>query len=671
MSGATTAPAPGEPARARPVLHVDAETRSVLDLRAVGSIRYAEHPDTDLWCACWALENVPIQTWRPGDPVPEELAEHVRAGGALCAHNSGFERAIWRHILGPRYGWPEPRLDQWDCTAARAAAMALPRRLEAAANALGLPARKDMAGHRLMLRMARPRIVNGKAAWWDDPERRERLEAYCRNDVEVERALSQRLRPLSPSERELFLLDATINERGIALDLDLAAAAAALVDETMAALNAELRELTNGTVTSTAQVAALVRWLNEQGPVHTIERLDQAAIAELLRWPDEDLPAHARRAIEIRAAAAKTSTAKLRAFQARACADGRLRDNLTYHGAATGRWSGRGAQLQNLPRPETVKDPEAAIALIRARGRVNGFGPPLTVVSEVLRGVLVAGRGHNLLAADYNAIEARVLAWVAGERELLRQFVDGGDPYRRMAGRIYRLPIEAADALDQNGHERWIGKKVILGAGYQMGARRFRQACAEEGVIITGAEAELIINTYRSANPRIVALWSDLERAALEAVAQPGLITSAAGGRVRFRARGGFLWLELPSKRLLAYSRPRVEEREAPWGELRPVVTFIGINSYSHRWERQQAYGGRWAENVIQATARDLMAAGMLRLERAGYPIVLTVHDEVVAEVPEDFGTPEEFERLMCELPPWAAGCPVVAKGWRGKRYRK
>jgi DNA polymerase len=522
-----------------------------------------------------------------------------------------------------------------------------------------------------MLRMARPRAINGAITWWNEPARRERLGEYCRRDVEVERALHRRLRPLSAQERELFLLDALINERGIALDLELVSAAEALVNRTATRLNAELRALTGGAVASTAHVGALVRWLNDQDPVHTIESLDQTAIAEILKWTEEDLPARARRAVEIRAEAAKTSTAKLRAFAARACADGRMRDNLMYHGAATGRWAGRGAQLQNLPRPEIVKDPEAAIALIRERGEVDGLGPPLTVVSEILRGVLVAADGHDLLAADYNAIEARALAWLAGERELLKQFAEGICPYRRMAGKAYKLPVEIADALPKDSRERWLGKKVILGAGYQMGAKRFRAACGEEGVTISEAEAELIIGTYRAANPAIVALWYGLERAALQAVAQPGLLVTAAAGRVRFRVRGGFLWLQLPSGRLLTYSKPRIEERETPWGDMRPVVTFLGVDRYSRKWERQQGYGGRWTENVVQAIARDLLAEAMLRLEAAGYRVVFTVHDETVAEVLEDFGSLEQFEELMAALPPWAAGCPVAASGWRGKRFRK
>jgi DNA polymerase len=272
---------------------------------------------------------------------------------------------------------------------------------------------------------------------------------------------------------------------------------------------------------------------------------------------------------------------------------------------------------------------------------------------------------------DFNAIEARCLAWIAGEREQLQQFAQRICPYRRMAGKIYRLPIEAADALAGASSERSMGKATILGAGYQMGAKRFRAELAKNEVHISAAEAERIIATYREASPAIVALWRELERTALQAVAQPGLIVAAAAGRVRMRVRAGFLWLQLPSGRLLAYSKPRLEEREAPWGDLRPVVTFMGVDRYSHQWARQQAYGGRWTENVVQALARDLLAAAMLRLEAAGYKIVLTVHDEIVAEVLKGFGSVQEFERIASEVPPWAAGCPVVAESWRGRRYKK
>jgi DNA polymerase bacteriophage-type len=638
-------------------------------LKAAGPSAYAAHPTTDVSVLCWAINDDPIAAWRPGDPVPPSIADHVTAGGPIVAHNISFERAIWRHILTPRHGWPEPRLEQWECTAALAAAMALPRSLEGAAQALGLPIRKDMAGYRLMVRMARPRRRNsdGSIVWWDDADRLERLIEYCRNDVEVERLLHDRLRPLSAFERRVFLLDAQINSRGINLDFDLIDAAEALADDVKASLDAELRELTGGAVESASQVARMTAWLADQGVA--AESIDKRGLKTLLG--QENLPANARRVLEIRAEASKSSVAKLTAFRARAGEDKRIRDNLAYHGAATGRWAGRGVQLQNLPRPGKLngaraldmilsKDPAWLIDAI--------VGPPLAVVSESLRSCLIAGPEFELIGADYGAIEARTLAWLAREESLLGLFRSGADPYRALAGEIYGRP---ASEIEDPSPERSLGKMGILGAGYQMGSWRFRDSCADAGLEIDQELAQRVVRTYRESYPRIVGLWRDLENAALQAIGAPGEIVLAANGRLRFRVKDNFLWLILPSGRPLAYCEPRIEVREAPWGGERPVAAFTGMDAYTHQWCRQQAFGGRWAENVVSGAARDLLAAAMLRLEAAGYPIVLTVHDEIVAEIPIGFGSIEEFERLMCELPGWAAGCPVKAKAWRGPRYAK
>jgi DNA polymerase len=651
-------------------LHLDVETRSAVDLKLAGPWVYAQHQSTDLWCACWAIGDRAVQTWRPGDPAPAQLVEHVAAGGPLVAHNAmSFERVIWRNILAIRYGWPEPALEQWHCTGALAAAMALPRSLDEAARALGLPVQKDMAGHRLMLQMARPRLIepDGRIVWWDVPDKVRRLIAYCQQDVEVERALHQRLRPLSDVEREVFLLDARINERGVAVDLELVEAAEALVAETQAQLDAEMRGLTGGVIEAATQTARLLTWLRARGV--EADSVDKPAVAGLL---DTDLPDDVRRVLEVRAGAARSSTAKLQAFRARTCRDGQLRDNLLYHGAGTGRWSGKGVQLQNLPRPSIVADTEAAITAIRQREEawwIDAFhGPPMGVVSDCLRGMLIASPGMELIAADFAAIEARVLAWLAGQRDLIRLFATGGDAYRHMAAEIYG---RSADAIAKGSIERQLGKQAVLGCGYGLGAPKFRTTCAKAGIQIDEALAERVVQTYRTTNGRIVALWRELEDAALRAVERPGLTVPAAAGRVRFRIKGDFLWLILPSGRPLAYARPRIEDAETPWGQLRPQVTYLGVNSITRAWERQSAYGGRWTENVVQAIARDLLAAAMLRLEQAGYPVVLSVHDEIVAEVPAGVGSVQQFEAIMCQLPDWAKGCPVAAEGWRGLRYRK
>jgi DNA polymerase len=359
--------------------------------------------------------------------------------------------------------------------------------------------------------------------------------AYCKNDVEVERALHARLRPLSRSERDVFLLDATINARGITVDLDLVDAAAAVVDEAKAGLDAELSVLTGGAVESASQVARLIDWLIAQG-VET-KSIDKKAIKALL---ENDLPVNVRRVLEIRREAGKSSTAKLGAFRARAGADGRLRDNLAYHGAATGRWSGRGVQLQNLPRPGQLNGARALSMIMDQDPAwlIDAIvGPPLAVVSESLRSCLIAGTNLDLIGADYNAIEARVLAWLAREEGLLSIFRNGGDPYRVLAAEVYGRSVEA---IPDPSPERNLGKQGILGCGYQMSHRRFRDTCADAGLEIDQDLAKRVVRTYRESYPRIVALWRELETAALHAVDTPGEIVLAAGGRLRFRVRIGF-----------------------------------------------------------------------------------------------------------------------------------
>ncbi|WP_207479539.1 DNA polymerase [Arenibaculum pallidiluteum] len=682
-------------------LHIDFETRSTVDLRKTGVYPYAQHPTTDVWVTCWALGDGPIQAWYPGQPVPAELITHVEAGGELWSHNAQFERVMWREILTPRYGWPLPRLDQWHCTAAMAASMSLPRDLDGAARVLGLDVRKDKEGAALMMRMARPRKVgaDGSLTWWDEPDRIRRLTEYCARDVEVERALVGRLRPLSPTERQIYLLDQRINDRGIALDLDLIQAAQGVADRAVLRLNENLRQITKGRVTAATKAAELTRWLQEQG-VET-DSVAKAAVRSMLAGGD--VTGAARAAIEIRGEAAKSSTAKLKAMLLAACEDGRVRGLLLYHGAGTGRWSGKLVQPQNFPRG-TVEMVEHAIDLILA-GDIDTleilYAPALDVVSSLLRGCMVAADGHEFVCADFSNIEGRVNAWLAGEAWKVAAFraYDAGtgpDLYKLAYSRSFDVPV-AEITKDQ----RQIGKVQELALGYQGGVGAFQSMAALYGIAISDKEADNIKKAWREAHPAIVQLWRDLEDGAFRAVIRPGELVEVARGRIKFRVKGGFLWMILPSGRPLAYASPSIKPKEMPWTEEvwvradevkphwkvletarngdvlveRPVVKdsvcYWGVDSRTRQWGPQFGYGGLWCENAIQAIARDLMAESMLRLEAAGYPILLTVHDEELAEVPAGFGSVEEFERIMTQLPRWAEGCPIAAEGWRGRRYRK
>jgi len=650
-------------------LHLDVESRSIVDLRKTGAHPYWMHEETHLWCACYCVDDEPIQDWLPGDPTPDAVQQAVFEGWDIYAHNSQFEKLAWQHKLGPRHGWPVPDPEQFHCTAAWAAAMALPRDLGGAAEAMGLPVTKDQAGRRLMLSMAKPRSKPGQPLrWWDLPERIERLVAYCRTDVEVERALTKRLRALSENERKLFLLDAQINDRGVRVDLEKVQQASIIVKKALADLDREIGIRTRNAVTKATQAARLTQWLNEQGV--DVESVDKVAVKSALTTVTDP---NLRRVLEIRQEAAKSSTAKLEAFQNRACADGRMRENLLFHGAATGRWSGKGAQLQNLPRPSLKQhDIEAAIDAMQSKDPawLTLWGPPLSVVSDCLRGMIIADPGKELVMADFSAIEGRVLAWLAGEQWKLDAYRaydrgEGPDLYKLTAAGILGIPVEEVTGEQRQGQ----GKVPELFLGYGGGKGAFISGAALYGYHVEEERADEIKVAWRAQNPAIVQFWYDLDRAAMSAVRQPGRQFKA--GRISYASAGNILWCRLPSGRLLSYVDPKIREVETPWGAMRDSVTYMGVDSVTRKWDRHKAYGGHWAENCCQAVARDVMAEAMLRVEQRGWPVVLTCHDEIISEVPAGTATAEEYEAELCALPDWAEGLPLAAEGCVSRRYRK
>jgi DNA polymerase len=611
----------------------------------------------------------------------------------------------------PRHGWPEPRLEQWHCIAALSAAMALPRKLEKVAKVLGLSYEQRLVDHNIMRQLETPRDIReipcalcgagggqqptssdcrcgrdprcrADLVWLEDPEIIERGTDHCIRALELLRELHVRLQPLPPFERQIWLLDQRINERGVSVDVDLVRKEHRIVEDRLKALNARLSDITEGAVSSATQIAKLLAWLRSNGvtPPGGAEsnKLGKEEIRSLLKC---NLPDKCRHALEIRAEAAKTSTAKLDAFIKRTSADGRLRDSLVYRGAGrTGRWSGRGAQLQNLPRPPanfTSSDIKWALELIRQGWRIEDIGQlvpaqGLDIITACLRPLLIAAPGHDLIAADYNAIEARGVAWLAGADRMLGIFARGEDPYLDMAAQIFGVSVER---LRKVGPERQLGKAAVLGLGYQMGAATFRETCEKQSVAVTDDLIKRAVRIYREMNPEIRDLWRELEGAAIEAVRNEGRPVWCARGRIAFGKRGNWLVMRLPSGRFLWYYEPHLRERAVPWdttdGEPnRQVgVSFYGQDE-QHKWRLQDGYGGRWVENAVSGFCRDLLANSMLNLEAAGYEIVLSVHDEVIAEVPEKFGNVAEFEEIMCRLPDWAAGFPVKAEGWREKRFQ-
>jgi DNA polymerase len=634
------------------VVSIDFETRSAVDLRKTGVYKYAADQSTDIWCMAYkAPWSDDVLVWQPSDEMDVRLEDWIVEGGLLSAWNANFERTIWNEIMVGRYQWPRTNIKQWRCTMAQASAMGLPRALGQAAAVLGVEEQKDKTGAALMLRMARPRKVNadGSYTWWNTKDKVEALVSYCRQDVRTELSVAEVLNAMPDSERRLYQLDQRINDRGVALDVDLVHRVKALAGNASVEIDAEIQRLTKGQVKAATNGMDLVAWLNSHGIA--TKSVDKQTVARLLT--SDKLHPVIRQVLTLRQNGAKSSTAKYDAMLHAVNTDGRMRGLLVYHGAATGRWSGKLVQPQNFPRPQKKQDElDEIIAKLKADKDVSEHGAGTVLASDLLRSMLIADDGHRLMFADYSAIEARVLAWVAGQSDLVETFRKGGDVYKEMASAIYNVDVESV-----TDGQRQVGKMAILGCGYGMGGKRFAEQCATMGIKVDEDEAKRIVAVYREKNHRIAQYWRDVEQDFVEMV--------KGAGRV------GTVPLPLPSGRSLTYHNPRIIQRETPWGAMRDTAQVDTLNSVTRQWTSQIIWGGLLTENVVQATARDLMATAMMALELKGYNVILSVHDEIISEVPDGFGSLDEMIDIMTQVPAWAQGCPINAEGKEGKRYRK
>ena len=635
------------------IVSIDFETRSAVDLRKTGVYVYADDPSTDIWCMAYAFGDEEPKIWTPDMEMDVRLEDHIVEGGKLRAWNANFERVIWNKIVAARHKWPRTSIRQWHCTMAQASAIGLPRALGQAAAVLGVAEQKDKTGQALMLRMARPRktLADGTHVWWGTADKKKALIAYCLQDVRTEVSVAERLIEMDQAERYIYYLDQRINDRGVLLDCDLLNSIRLLSDKSKKQIDSEIYRLTGGEVPKATNGVELVRWLNKYGVI--TKRVDKATVAQLLAVPD--LHPVISKVLSLRQNGAKSSTAKLDSLENAAGSDDRMRGLLVYHGAATGRWSGKLVQPQNFPRPAREQSEiDEIIAKLKAGKNVGDHGPGTLIAADLLRSMLIAAPDHRLLFADYAAIEARVLAWLAGETELVKTFAAGGDMYKVMAKVIYNKPVDKI-----TGSERQVGKMAILGCGYGMGGKRFSEQCKTMGIEVDADEAKRIVSVYREANSAISGYWRRLEDEFLE------------NCREVISQSGSFARLPLKSGRCLTYHNPRIVERDTPWGEKREAVEVDTLNSVTRQWTSQFIWGGLLTENVVQATARDLMAGAMMRLELSGYPVIMSVHDEIICEVPEGHGSLKEMIEIMTTVPSWAEGCPIAAEGKESRRYEK
>jgi len=692
-------------------VHIDFETRSYADIRKVGAYEYSKHPSTVVLCMAWCVDDSPVYLWKAGDPLPVELFAWIEHGAEIAAHNAFFERCIWYNICEPKMGWTHILEDKWVCTLAKASVHALPRSLGECGKALGLSTVKDEEGSRVMLKLCKYRTPtkNNPSRIPGTHQEYITLYKYCMQDVEAERAIDKALRDLSPKENQLWLLDQRMNWSGVKIDRPAVFAALEHLSHLKEHFVGVITAMTGGEVTSFKQYAKLSQWCSFNGePMDSVSK--DAVYKKLL---DPFMDEKVREVLSISQEAGKSSTAKYEALiQMSNTDDWRARGHLLYHGASTGRWTGKGIQMQNLARGIFGKkdDFEALVAELRTTPTLQlmeNHPNIMSWMSSLIRSMIVAGDGKEFYVADYNAIEARVVLWLAGEAEALAGFDSGRGIYVEMASTLYNKDPEQ---IDPDGNERQLGKQVILGGGYGMGFFKFLITCKgykiempeelmqpvirrnyedlkgsvewwaqENQKQLHDADMSLgrnlhelmfckqIITMYRQKFPRIVQFWADMEATAIAAVDRKGEVVQC--GKLFWLCDDEFLWLRLPSGRKLAYREPLVKETSR-WGRPARVLTFMGTGE-NRKWMRQGTYGGALVENATQAVARDLMAEAMLRLDAAGYPPVLTVHDEVISEKPKGVGNHEHFCELLSTRPEWAPDLPLKVAGWYGDRYKK
>lgn len=657
---------------------IDFETRSELDVREVGARKYAEHPSTEVVMMSFSIGERPARNWNPftsKEKKPNLVLALVKAGWLIRAHHSEFEYWIWNLVCTRQFGFEPVPIEQFYDTMAMSCAMAFPAGLEAAGEALDTEVKKDKGGTALINFFSKPSRKKGEH--FKDPlvyrDKFNDFIAYCDDDVNCQVHIAKKTCLLSPFEHEVFILTEKMNVRGIPIDIEMCHAAIELAEEFKEHLNKRAKRIIGkdcpfDSLTQTGEVKA---WLNSHGC--KIPNMQANTITEWLNDDKKKIPRKARTILKLRSDAAMTSISKYKKLITYCADDGRIHGFIKYYIARTGRWGGRGVQIQNFPRPGKNLpkwiDWEEVAELIKAKDLETLewlFDDLMAVLSGALRAAICAPDGYKFVSADYSQIEARLVMWFSDCEMGLKEFGGEGKIYEGMASEIYKIP---KPKIGKESFERFIGKQVILGAGFGMGPPKFVSSCKEKGGVDVELElAKKGIDGYRKRYPEVKEMWTEVEKLAIAAVRRPGAIKSHK--HVKYQMRGEHLYCLLPSGRELCYPYAYVELTQTKFG-IQPKLYYYGVDSFSKKWVVIDTWGGKLTENFVQAAARDIMAHGLINCDKNGYTSLFTVHDEGVSLVKEDFGSYKEYEKLMCELPDWAKTCPIEAEGWEGKRYRK
>lgn len=649
-------------------LAIDIETYSSADLASCGVYRYAESEDFAVLLFAYCVDGGDVRCVdvARGEELPAEIrAALVDPSVTKSAFNANFERVCLSRYLGmPAGAYLDP--SQWRCTMVAAARMGMPLSLGKCAKVLGLAEGKMEAGRALIRYFSKPDTKGRRRLPSDSPERWETFKAYNIRDVEVEQGVWEKVSRLSetPFDRDLWEADALINDRGVLVDIPFVEAAARMDEEYKAELLEEAKQLTG--LENPNSPVQLKDWLSKVTGF-TVKQLDKSSLdglEERLRefWPT------ACKVIGLRRELGKTSNKKYTAILQCACRDGRVRGLLQYYGAArTGRWAGRLVQVQNLPQNH-LDDLDGARQLV-LMGDADDVelchGSVTRVLSELIRTSFVAPDGKVLHVCDFSAIEARVIAWLAGEKWVLDVFRDGGDVYCATASQMFGVPVEKHG---RNAELRQKGKIAVLALGYGGGVSAL-EAMGGSRMGLSEDEEREIVWKWRDSNPRIVRLWGLVEQAAMAALRTGRSIAVNRG--VTFSRQWGCLTVTLPSGRTMVYPRARVGVETGDRGRVdHDSLEYEGVNQTTRKWEMMRTYGGKLVENIVQAVARDILGEVLLRARQWGLDVVFHVHDEIVVEADKD--TPLSLvEGIFNEEVAWARGLPLKGAGYTTRYYKK
>ena len=644
-------------------LGIDIETYSSVELKKAGVYAYTSAPDFEILLFAYAYdgEGVQIVDLASGEQLPPEILKALTDESIIkTAFNANFERTCLsvylKRSLSP---------NAWRCTAVQAAELGLPLHLAGVAKVLELVEQKMGEGMALIRYFSipcKPTKTNGERTRnlpAHAPEKWATFKVYCKRDVEVEQSIRKKLEkyPISENEQELWVLDQQINDRGILVDTGLVKNAIRCDKRYRTGIFEEAKELTG--LDNPNSVAQLKEWLLGNGL--EVESLSKKVVADLASVTEGAI----QRLLQLRQEMAKTSIKKYDAIQRAICVDNHVRGLLQFYGAnRTGRWAGRLVQVQNLPQNH-LQDLELAREIVKS-GDYDLLGMLYEsvpgVLSELIRTAFIPATGDRIIVADFSAIEARVIAWIAGEAWRMKVFETHGKIYEASASQMFKVPLERIVKGNPEYELRQKGKisELALGYGGSVGA------LIAMGALTMGlAEDELkpLVNTWRSANPNITRFWWDVDKAALKTVKDriPQTV-----GKLKFQCTSGILFITLPSGRKLSYIKPKIMLNK--FG--RDGLTYEGIGE-KKQWCRIETYGPKLVENITQAVARDCLADAMLRVDKAGYKIAMHVHDELVITSPVGKGSLEEVCDIMGQPISWAEGLPLRAAGFEAEFYKK